>query len=202
MDFADDPAVAPDISRNLKARRLARGWTLDQFAAASQVSRAMISKIERGEVSPTAATLARLAAGLGVSLASLFGDGAASGRTSEALSPLSRADGQRVWRDPQTGYLRRNVSPPIAEGPAPGAAEIVDVTFPPGESVLFDNVLGWHGIAQQVWMLEGCMDISVGDEATRLEAGDCLFMRVDRPIRFHNPGAAPARYAVILSRKA
>ncbi len=66
------------LPHRIKAGRSARGWTLDQFAAASGVSRAMISKIERGEVSPTAAILARLAAGLGVSLASLFAEEAAA----------------------------------------------------------------------------------------------------------------------------
>ncbi len=179
-----------DLSANLKTARAARGWTLEQFAEASGVSRAMISKVERGEVSPTAAILARLAAGLGVSLASLFGSRA------EAGSPLARAADQPHWTDPETGYARRNVSPPTAQG----AAEIVDVTFPAGARVVFDNALGWHGIAQQVWLLQGRMTITVGAAVTELAPGDCLFMRVDAPIVFHNPGEAPARYAVVLSR--
>lgn len=150
----------------------------------------MISKIERDEVSPTAAILARLAAGLGVSLASLFSD------PSEDASALARAGEQPVWTDPATGYVRRNVSP----GAARGAAEIVDVTFPPGGRVVFDNATVSQGIVQQVWVIEGRMEMTVGEETTGLGPGDCLFMRLDRPLVFHNPGSRPARYAVVLSR--
>jgi transcriptional regulator with XRE-family HTH domain len=178
-----------DLAHRIKAARTGRNWTLEQFSEASGVSRAMISKIERGEVSPTAAVLARLAAGLGTSLASLFSDAA-------QLSPLSRAADQPVWVDPETGYARRNISPACA----PGAAEIVDVVFPPGGRVMFDNALGWQGIAQQIWVLDGQMEMTVGDETTHLSAGDCLFMRLDKPLVFHNPGDKPARYAVVLSR--
>jgi transcriptional regulator with XRE-family HTH domain len=178
------------LAQRLKASRVARDWTLEQFAEASGVSRAMISKIERGEVCPTAAILARLAAGLDMTLASLFSDGAETG------TPLARAADQPVWTDPATGYVRRNVSPPGAQG----AAEIVDVTFPSGKRIVFDNALGGHGIAQQIWLLEGQMEMTAGDDVTLLSPGDCLFMRVDRPIVFYNPGHVPARYAVVLSR--
>jgi transcriptional regulator with XRE-family HTH domain len=178
------------LAQRLKTARTDRSWTLDQFAEISGVSRAMISKIERGEVSPSAFILARLAAGLKVTVASLFSEQAEGG------SPLRRAADQPVWTDPETGYVRRNVSPPGAEG----VAEIVDVSFPPGKRVVFDNALGWHGIAQQIWVLEGQMEMTVGGETTLLSAGDCLFMRVDRPIVFHNPSKASARYAVVLSR--
>ena len=181
-----------DIIRNLPDRlRLARGgkgWTLEQFAQASGVSRAMISKIERGEVSPTASVLARLAAGLGVSMASLFPPPATGG------AQLSRWQDQSDWRDPASGYVRRNISP---EG---SAAEIVYVTFPSGARVMFDNHKASRSIEQQVWVLEGVIEMTIGEAVTLLGTGDCLRMRLDQPITFHNPGEEAARYAVILSR--
>ncbi len=149
----------------------------------------MISKIERGEVSPTASVLARLAAGLGTSMASLFPSSAAS-------SPmLSRWDEQRDWRDPASGYVRRNVSP------ASATAEIVYVNFPAGARVVFDNHMASKAIEQQVWVLEGTIEMTIGTEATLLGTGDCLLMRLDQPIAFHNPGQDEARYVVILSRR-
>jgi transcriptional regulator with XRE-family HTH domain len=178
------------IARRLKAERAAKGWTLDDLAAASGVSRAMISKVERSEVSPTAATLAKLAAGLSITVASLFSDDTAP------LTPLSRSGDQPVWQDPATGYLRRNISPNGARG----SAEIVDVTFPASQRVMMDNSGGWHGITQQIWMLEGMMELQFADQIVRLESGDCWFMRLDRPFAFFNPGTAAARYAVILAR--
>ena len=193
------------LAIRLKSARRARGLTLDRLADISGVSRAAFSKIERGDASPTAALLGRIAAGLETSVASLFADAPEShpsaGRAPEGGppgggTPLTRAADQPAWTDPQSGYLRRNVSPPAAKG----AAEIVDVRFPPGERVVFDNALGWHGVAQQVWVLAGEIAMTVGEETTRLGPGDCLFMRLDRPIVFHNPGETPARYAVVLSR--
>lgn len=181
--------VNHSLSERLKQARSARGWTLEQFAEASGVSRAMISKIERGEVSPTASVLARLAAGLGTSMASLFPPPRAG------IQPLSRWEEQSDWRDPASGYVRRNVSP------AGAAAEIVYVTFPAGGRVVFDNYTASKDIEQQVWVLEGAIEMSIGAEVTLLGTGDCLLMRLDQPITFHNPGDEAARYAVILSRR-
>lgn len=103
------------LGSRLKALRRARGLTLDALAAGSGVSRAMISRVERGEASPTAALLGRLCATLGVSLSGFFALDGPSG----AASPLSRRGDQPVWRDPATGYRRRNVSPPSPEPGAP-----------------------------------------------------------------------------------
>jgi transcriptional regulator with XRE-family HTH domain len=183
-----DHDVNHRLAERLKQARSARGWTLEQFAEASGVSRAMISKIERAEVSPTAAVLARLAAGLGTSMASLFP------APRSAPDRLSRWDDQSDWQDPASGYIRRNVSP------AGAAAEIVYVTFPAGGRVVFDTYTAPHDIEQQVWVLEGEIEMGIGPQVTRLGTGDCLLMRLDQPITFHNPGDSAARYIVVLSK--
>jgi transcriptional regulator with XRE-family HTH domain len=185
-DFADQT-----LALRIRAERRARRWPLERLAEASGVSRAMISKIERGEASPTAATLARLANGFGISLASLFAEAAPGG------GPLSRRAGQREWTDPASGYRRRHVSPPAAAG----HAEIVEVSFPAGARAVFDNAVAVPGLAQQVLVLDGSIRVAAGDMAADLEAGDCLFMPLDRPVTFGNGGAGPARYLVILSRR-
>ena len=48
-------------------------------------------------------------------------------------------------------------------------------------------------------MLDGTLQMQVGDERFRLEAGDCLMMRFDKPIVFENPSRRSVRYAVIIS---
>ncbi len=184
-----DMKTEQQLAGRLKQARGARGWTIEKLAEASGVSRAMISKIERGEVSPTAAILARLAAGLDASMASLFPPPATR------FAPLSRWAEQADWRDPASGYVRRNVSP------AGAAAEIVYVTFPAGARVVFDNYAASLGIEQQVWLLEGQIEMTIGETVTLLEAGDCLLMRLDQPIAFHNPTESESRYAVILSKR-
>jgi transcriptional regulator with XRE-family HTH domain len=185
MELADDAS----LGKRLKALRRERGFTLDMLAAGSGVSRAMISRIERGEASPTAALLGRLCACLGVSLSGFFaGDG-------PAPSPLCRRDEQTVWRDPDSGYVRRNVSPRLPDS----VLEIVDVTFPPGERVRFDNPWVSRPTEQIVWVLDGELEMTVGDTVHRLGTGDSLHMRLDRPVAYHNPGDQSVRYAVVLA---
>jgi transcriptional regulator with XRE-family HTH domain len=191
MDFSGTDPASAALAARLLAERRARGWSLEKLAGESGVSRAMISRIERGEASPTANVLARIANGLGVSLASLFSD------VSPDAGPLSRRVAQPLWTDPETGYRRRNVSP----GGAAGHAEIVEVTFPAGARVVFDNATTVHGLGQQVMVLEGTMRLTAAGEPSVLEAGDCLFMPLDRPVIFANTGITTARYLVILSRK-
>src|SRR5438309_2956881 len=96
------------IAHRVRELRDSRGFSLDALAERSGVSRSNISLIERAQSSPTAAVLDKLAAGLGVTLASLFegGDGPAA-----EPSPLARVAEQPLWTDPASGYVRRNLSP-------------------------------------------------------------------------------------------
>jgi transcriptional regulator with XRE-family HTH domain len=179
------------IARRVRELRGVAGLSLDGLASKSGVSRSMISLIERGESSPTAVVLEKLAASLGVTLASLF-DGAAPG--AKAGGPVARRGDQPEWRDPASGYVRRNVSPVAIPQPF----QIVEVRFPAGRRVAFETGARDTRIYQQVWLLEGAMDITVGTERHRLREGDCLAMQLDRPTMFHNPTRKRARYAVVI----
>lgn len=184
---------APDdlnahIARRVRELRQARGLSLDALASACGVSRSMISLIERGQSSPTAVLLDKLATGLGVTLASLFD------RPEGAASPVARREAQPTWRDPQSGYLRRNVSPSGCRSPI----QLVEVIFPARARVAYETGARDALVHQQVWVLEGRIDISVGDAVHRLAAGDCLAMQLDSPTVFHNPHREAARYAVAI----
>jgi transcriptional regulator with XRE-family HTH domain len=181
------------IAERVRELRAAHGLSLDALAGKSGVSRSMISLIERGESSPTAVVLEKLAAGLGVMLASLFDTPSASAQPSS--SPVARRDDQPQWQDPASGYLRRNISPPGVPQPM----QIVEVHFPPGGRVAFENGARDMRVHQQVWILEGAIDITVGEERYRLREGDCLAMQLDRQTMFHNPTRKPARYAVVIA---
>jgi transcriptional regulator with XRE-family HTH domain len=177
------------IARRVAGLRAGSGLSLDALALRSGVSRSTISLIERGETSATAVVLERLAAGLGVALAALF-------EAERAMpGPLMRRAEQPQWRDPASGYLRRNVSAP--DHPSP--LRIVEVEFPAGQRVVLEG--GGHGavIQQQVWLLEGRMALTHAGQTWRLEAGDCLAMRVDGPVEFRNPTRSSARYAVVIA---
>jgi len=177
------------IARRVAELRAAAGLSLDALATRSDVSRSMISLIERGETSATAVVLEKLASGLGAPLASLFETPRA------APGPLVRRAEQPEWRDPASGYLRRNVSPP--DHPSP--LRIVEVEFPAAKRVVLEGGTPASAIDEQVWMLEGAMTLTLGGTSHRLEAGDCLALHVDGPIEFHNPTRRAARYAVVIA---
>lgn len=179
------------LAHRVRQLRDAQGWSLDALAERSKVSRSNISLIERGQSSPTAAVLDKLATALNVSLASLFESPAA---VEAELSPVSRAREQSEWTDPASGYVRRNLSPA-----APSPIQLVEVNFPAGQRVAYETGARDSEIHQQVWILEGTMDMTVGDKQWRLETGDCLTMRLDAPVSFHNPTRKAARYLVALT---
>jgi quercetin dioxygenase-like cupin family protein len=146
----------------------------------------MISRIERGEVHASAVVLDRLCAGLGMSLSSLF--------ARDAASPLLRRADQPMWRDPTSGYVRREVAPDGTGSPV----RIVEVEFPAGAEVVFERT-PHRVIDQHVWILAGEVEVEVSGLRYSLAAGDCLHMRVAEGNSFRNVSGRPTRYAVILT---
>ena len=181
------------IAARVRGLRSARRLSLEELATRSGVSRSMISLVERGESSPTAVVLEKLATGLGVMLATLFDSPQPAGAM--VADRVSRRKDQPEWKDPASGYLRRNVSPPGTVQPM----QIVEVHFPPGGRVAFETATRDVPTHQQVWVLEGSIDVTLGTERHRLRQGDCLAMELDRPTMFHNPTRRTTRYAVIVA---
>lgn len=195
-DFVtQDKPVAPAgqeinlrIAGRVRALRIEQGLTLDALAAKSDVSRSMLSLVERGESSPTAVVLDKIATGLGVSLASLFDDGSAP------PAPISRRVDRIPWRDPASGYLRRNISP--ANFPSP--IHIVEVELPAGASVAYETGARDVNIHQQIWVQAGCIELSLEDVMYQLNEDDCLAMQLNVPTTFRNRTDQPARYIVVI----
>jgi transcriptional regulator with XRE-family HTH domain len=178
------------VAARLKELRAQRGLTLDELAKQSGVSRSMISLIERAESSPTASVLDKIAATLGVTLASLFAE---EERTD--ASPVTRRADQPAWSDPETGYIRRNLSPSASPSPI----ELVEVVLPPGTRVAYDSGFRVARVHQQIWVLEGAIEVTVGKDVHHLAAGDCLAMQLDRPTAFRNQTRRVARHLVALT---
>jgi transcriptional regulator with XRE-family HTH domain len=184
------------IAHRLRELRDAQGLSLATLAERSGVSKSNISLIERGESSATATVLDKLSAALGVTVASLFEKSAG-----DAPSPVSRAKDQPVWTDPGSGYVRRNLSPAASLAMA-SPLQLVEVSFPAGQRVAYETGMREVDVVQQVWIIEGTMEVTVGATSWTLEAGDCLAMRLDQPIAYHNPAGKPARYLVALVSQA
>ncbi len=176
------------LAATVRAARADRAMSVGALAQASNVSRAMIGKIERGEVQPTAALLARLSGALGLTLSELIA-------RAEADAPrLARYRTQQVWTDPDTGYVRRSVSP------AGRPLQLVEVELPPGARVPMPAQT-FTFIDQQIWVLEGRLRFHEGDEIHELDAGDCLQLGPPSPREFVNPTIHPCRYLVVLNKR-
>ncbi|MGO4330292.1 helix-turn-helix domain-containing protein [Cupriavidus sp. 2TAF22] len=182
-----DPTVA--ISARIRTERESRGWSLSDLADRSGVSKAMISKIERGEASPTATVLGRLSGAFGLQLSMLLA------LAEQAGERLSRHDDQAVWQDPETGYTRRAVSPRNG-----GMLELLEVMLPAGTRVSYPPA-AFTFQHQQIWMREGTLVFEEGDLVHTLNAGDCLQLGPPVACTFFNPGDTPCVYAIALVRR-
>lgn len=188
--------ITERIARQLCLLREERGLTPEELADRSGVSRAMIYRIEAGQTSATAVVLNKLATGLGVLLPTLLGPGDYREPRLNLRHPVVSRKAQATWQDPETGYSRRTLTPSTADAPL----QLSEIHFPAGARVTFENAFGEVKVHQQVWLLEGQMDIRLGEEIAHLRSGDCMAMTLEAPITFHNPGAKDARYLVAVTR--
>jgi transcriptional regulator with XRE-family HTH domain len=178
-------AIAAVVGR----ARLERGWSTQELADRSGVSRSMISKIEREEVQPTAVLLGRLSGALGLTLTDLLGQ-------AEAQDPVvSRADDQAVWVDPGTGYRRKAVSPAGAS-----TVQIVEVNLPRGARVPYPAD-SYRFVDHQILVLDGTLTFVEGDTTHILQAGDCLQLGPPTDCVYRNDGDTLSRYLVVLARR-
>jgi transcriptional regulator with XRE-family HTH domain len=183
------------LALRIRAERESRGWSLEELAGRSAVSRAMISRVERGESSPTAALLGRLSGAFGLSLSRLLAraEAAEGGR-------LARAADQSLWRDPATGFRRRALTPIGESGTPP--LELVESELPPGAEIAYPAAAYAFIQDQQMLVLEGRLRFRQGEEVHDLAAGDCLRLGPPADCVFANPGKVPCRYLVAVLHRA
>lgn len=175
------------LASRLAELRAARGWSLEDLARRTDISRSTLSRLERAEISPTAALLGRLCAAHERTMSQLLAE-------VESEPPqLVRAGAQAVWRDESSGFERRSVSPPH-----PGLrGEVVEGVLRPGADISYDGP-PVPGLEQHIWVLEGTLEVTVGEGAHQIRAGDCLRFRLWGRSRFRCPGPGPVRYALVI----
>lgn len=184
-----------DLSRDFGARvrklRDAAGLTLEQLSQRSGVSRAMLSKVERGEKSPTIGIATRIAHSLQASLTDLVAGNIPGG----AVALLRKTD-RPVFRDPQTGFERHIVSPATGGG----RVELIYHALPPGVST---GLLPAYpkGTEKQVVVTLGNLVVAFKDTQYALGPGDALFFQADVDHTFTNDAAQPCGYFMVVSRQ-
>jgi transcriptional regulator with XRE-family HTH domain len=198
--------VVGRLADRLAVLRAERGWSLHDLSERTGVSRSNLSRIERGQVSPTAAVLMRLAHAYGLLLSGLLAEVESQPRSLVRAAEQS-VTGEDAWR-------RRVVSPPF-----PGlAGSVTDAQLLPGTDVTYDPPLA--GAEQHLWLITGMLELTLAagepgagaptgpgeekDPEVRAEKegdfvlvrGDCLRLRLWGPARLRCLSPDPARYAL------
>ncbi|PRX96716.1 helix-turn-helix domain-containing protein [Allonocardiopsis opalescens] len=179
--------VEARLAARLAELRTEHGWSLDELARRAEVSRSTLSRLERAQISPTAALLNRLCTVYRRTMSQLLAE-------VESEPPqVVRAGRQTVWRDEGSGFTRRSVSPPH-----PGLrGELVEAELRAGADISYEGP-AVPGLEQHIWVLDGVLEVTAGSTAHTLRAGDCLRFRLWDRSRFRCPGPDPVRYALVV----
>jgi transcriptional regulator with XRE-family HTH domain len=176
------------IAQRIKTEREGRRWSIADLAARSGVSKAMISKVERGESSPTASLLGRLSGAFGLTVSTLLA------RAEGSAGRIARAGKQPVWRDKSTGFRRTAISPPGS-----GVLELVQGRLPAGARIAYPAA-SYSFIVQQIWVLKGRLHFCEGEETHILDTGDCLQLGSPADCAFENRGRSACEYLVAVAK--
>ena len=168
--------VARAIGGRVRQGRGSRGWTLDQLAERSGVSRRMLVSIEQGSANPSIATLLLISDALGIGL--------------PALVDMDAPPGLRV--------TRAGTAPVLWRGELGGQAVLVAGTEPPDVTELWDWTLGpgeshsspahAAGTRELLLVLDGQVELRVGQHAEVLATGDSASFAGDLPHGYVNAG--------------
>lgn len=180
--------ITEQIAQHVRLEREVRGWSQADLAQRAGVSRAAVSKIERGEMSPTAVLLVRLAGAFDLTLAGLLL------RAEDGGGRLMRAAEQPQWRDPDTGYRRTQV---FMRPDHP--LEVVRVELPAGQRVTLP-ASSYARIRQVVLVQSGELVILEGSQRQTLRPGDSLGFGPPAETTFCNEGTEACTYLVMLAR--
>ena len=164
--MADRSDIHDRLAASLRAARKARGLSLDAAAKLSGVSRSMVSQIERGESSPTVATLWALTQALQLDFAGLL-----EGRPAPGIE-VTRAGSAPVIQ--RGGVTIRILSAPESVG----AHEVYELSFAAGARL--QSEAHSPGCREHLTVLEGRLDIRSGEAADALGPGDVARCAADR----------------------
>jgi transcriptional regulator with XRE-family HTH domain len=184
--MADAPDLTTAVARTLQALRADRGWSLDQLAARSGVSKGVLVAVEQGRSNPNLATLARIGDAFGVPVTLLVDVGG------EPTVRISSQDASRVlWRGPSggTGTIIGATDPPWA-------VELWRWEVMPGE--MFGGDAHAPATREMVSVEAGTLTLTVAGERHSVNAGQCARFPASRPHRYGNEGDQPLRFTMVV----
>lgn len=180
-----DHEIHDRLATSLRQARQARGLSLDAVARLSGVSRSMVSQIERGESSPTVATLWNLTRALQLDFAGLVAD-----RATPAIE-LIRADDAPLIDGRGNGVRIRILSPPESAG----RHEVYELAFAAGG--LLESDPHGPGCREHLTVIEGSLSVRSGADSAELAPGDTARYPADRPHAIGAPGGVARALLIV-----
>jgi transcriptional regulator with XRE-family HTH domain len=179
-----------NLPHNLRELRKERKLTLDELSVRCGVSRAMISKIERGVSIPTATILGKLAAGLEIGLSRLLG-----GQLQRQALLVTPGE-QPVFKDPDSELERRSLSPLFSDR----SVDFVLNTLPPGRHVIFPP--HHDGVEEYLYVAKGHLQVRASGKVFDVGSGSMLFYQANSEHEFRNLGDEPAEFFIVIDSAA
>ncbi len=165
---------APKVGARVRALRRERGLTIEQVAAASGLTKGFISQLERDRTAPSLSSIARICDALGVRLGHIF------------------------EREPAPALVRRDERTPVdTYGPNQhfllssrdeAKLQAIESHIAPGGTA-GDELYSLPGDVEWVYVLEGTLELQVGDETHVLERGDTVTYLLSKPHTWRNASA-------------
>lgn len=175
------------LAQRLRAVRNQAGWSLDDLVKRSGISRATLSRLETGEVSPTASALGKLCAAYGITMSRLMR------MIEDEFQPKLQRTEQLVWMDPAGGFRRRAVSPPARTL----AGEALECELDAGKSIRYE-LSARCGLEHHLVMLDGELTLTVDGSTHHLQQGDCLRYQLHGASEFCTGPQVGARYMLFI----
>ena len=178
--------ITAAVAQHVRALRGARGWSLDELAGRSGVSKGMLVQIEGGRTNPSVGTLVRIADAFGVTVALLVE------QPEERTVHVGDADSAVVlWRGAHggTGRLLRGLNDP-------DFVELWEWRLAPGDR--HDSADHAPGTRELLHVLDGAVTVTVDGEDHRVRAGQTIDFRADRPHAYRNDEATAARLLMVV----
>ncbi len=175
------------LADRLRQLRLARGWSLDELARESNISRATLSRLENCSVSPTASVLGRLCASYELTMSRLMS------MVEEHHTPMVARAKQALWVDANNGFERRSVSPPAESL----TCEVVECRLPADTQIEYDAPAR-PGLEHHLILREGELEMVIEGHNYLLKEGDCLRYKLHGASRFKAHRLLGAKYMLVI----
>ena len=174
------------LSRNVRQSRTARGWSLDELATRSGVSRAMIVQVEAAKTNASLGTMCQLADALGVPVPSLIE------MSNESRVEIIRADETSVvWSDAKGSSARLLCGTSTRQKTELWSWKL-------GSGSEYASKAHPRGTREVMWVMTGTLTLTVGDKDFTIGAGDSIIFEADLAHRYRNTARTSCTFGMIV----